>query len=262
MLLMRYREIPPFEKTEFFPKRTRYCFMPIVYNEGDRFKRQLERMSKKADLADIVVVEKRSSDGSTDHEWLKKNGTRALLTTDASGGATAVRLAIDFALQQGYEGLVLVDGHGKDGIEALPKYLTLLDQGADFIQGSRFLLGGKHENTPFMRWVGIRCILTPLFWLSCGFKYTDAANGFRGYSKKYLEDERVEPLRSCFVNYNLQFYLTYRAPKLQLKVVEIPVSRVYPSDAVPTKVVGFKRNFMVFWEMLQAVRGAYDVSGN
>ena len=68
-----------------------------------------------------------------------------------------------------------------------------------------------------------------------------------------------EPLRACFTNFNLQFFLSYMAPKLKLKVVEIPVSRVYPGNkTVPTKVVGFRRNFLVFWEMVLTVRGKYD----
>ena len=71
-------------------------------------------------------------------------------------------------------------------------------------------------------------------------------NGFRGYSHKYLLHPGVEPLRACFVHFNVQMYLSLRAPALNLRVVEIPVSRVYPDDgSVPTKVTGFIRQFKV-----------------
>ena len=47
---------------------------------------------------------------------------------------------------------------------------------------------------------------------------------------------------------------------LLIPVIEIPVERVYPDDGtVPTKVVGFKHNFMAFWEMVRTVLGKYDV---
>lgn len=255
---MRFRELPPFEVQAFFPRRTKYCFAPIVYNEGDRFRGQLANMAPRADLADIIVVERRSTDGSTAPALLQSHGVRALVTTDAAGGASAVRLAVAYALDEGYEGLILIDGHGKDGVEALPEYIAKLDAGYDFIQGSRFMRGGRHENTPLVRTLGIRFITAPLFFLATGTWYTDPTNGFRGYSRRYLEHPEVEPLRECFVNFNLQLYLSYMAGKGGFRLVEIPVSRVYPKGEVPTKVTGFYRNFLVFWEMLMTALGRYN----
>ena len=258
-LPLAHRDVPPHEVKEFFPKRTRYCFAPIIYNEGDRFVRQIGRMAERAGLADIIVAERRSTDGSTEPGLLQANGVRALLTTDEPGGAAAIRVLLDYALTQGYEAVILIDGHGKDGVEALPEYLRQLDAGADFVQGSRFVKGGHHEHTPLARALGIKFVMSPLLWLSGGFWYTDSTNGFRGYSRRYLTHPRVEPLRACFTNFNLQFFLSLMAPKLKLKVVEIPVSRVYPDNkSVPTKVVGFRRNFLVFWEMVLTVLGKYD----
>jgi dolichol-phosphate mannosyltransferase len=256
--MIKFSEIPGHEVLEFSPRKTRYCFCPIVFNEGDRFRRQLGEMSKNADLADILVAERRGNDGSTAPDFLKSNGVRALLTTDEPGGATAIRMAIHYALREGYEGVVLVDGNGKDGVEALPRFLEQLDAGADFVQGSRFLRGGASTNTPFLRKVGIKFIATPLLWLGGGFWYSDSTNGFRGYSRKYLEDPRVEPLRACFTRFNLQFYLSLMAPKLGLRTVEIPAARVYPDDGpTPTKVIGFKQNFLVFWQIVLTVCGKY-----
>ena len=256
---MKYRDVPLYEATEFSVKRTDYCFVVIVYNESERLIRQLAEMKPNAALADIIIADKRSTDGSTAPDLLKENGVRALLTTDHSGGAAAIRVALDYAFLQGYKGVVLIDGNGKDGVEALPAYLRKLDEGYDFIQGSRFMPGGIHKNTPMLRRIGISCIMVPLLWISTGHRYSDATNGFRGYSMKFLRDPRVEPLRSCFVHFNLQYYLSYRAPRLGFRVVEIPVSRVYPDDgSVPTKVTGFRRNFQAFWEMLVTVTGGYN----
>jgi len=255
---LKFWECPPHEVTEFRPKATKYCFIPIVYNEGERFIRQLEQMSVNSALADIIVAERRSTDGSTDHELLKSHGVRTLLTTDEAGGASAIRMGFAYALKQGYEGVVLIDGNGKDGVQALPDYLTQLDAGYDFVQGSRFMPGGKEKNTPALRRIGIKLIMIPLIWLGSGFVYSDATNGFRGYSKRLLCDPRIEPLRSCFEHFNLQYYLSVMAPALKFRVVEIPVERVYPDDgSVPTKVVGVRRNFQALWEMVLTVFRQY-----
>lgn len=254
-----FHDIPKFSVSEFNCRSTKYCFMPIVYNEGERFRTQLHRMSERAGLADIIVAARESNDGSLESEYLKQQGVRTLLLTKAQGSATAIRMGFWYALQQGYEGIVLIDGHNKDGVEALPNYLQKLDEGWDFIQGSRFISGGFEKNTPGMRKLGIRLIMAPLLWIGGGFWYTDGTNGFRGYSRRLLEDSRVEPFRECFSHFNIQYYLSYIAPKLKYRVVEIPVSRVYPDDGhVPTKVIGFRQNFMAFWEMVRTVFGKYD----
>lgn len=255
----RYWELPDHEVTEFSSKRTEYCFIPIVFNEGLRFIHQIEQMSKNASLADIIVADRRCADCEMDPEWLKQNGVRALLTTDAEGGATAIRMAFAYALKQGYKGVVLIDGNGKDGVGALPEFLRRLDEGFDFVQGSRFMPGGVEKNTPLLRRVGIKFVMTPLVWLGCGYVYSDATNGFRGYSSRLLRDPRIEPLRNCFVHFNVQYYLTVMAPKFGFRVVEIPVERVYPDDGtIPTKVVGFRRNFQALWEMALTICHYYN----
>jgi dolichol-phosphate mannosyltransferase len=255
----RVWEVPAHEVVEFAPKRTRYCFVPIVYCEGQRFIDQLERMKRNALLADIIVAERRTDDGSTAPDLLRRCGVRARLTTDDPGGASAIRMAFAYALREGYAGVVLIDGNGKDGVEALPAYLEKLDQGYDFVQGSRFVPGGVERNTPLLRRIGIRYVMAPLVWLGTGTWYSDATNGFRGYSERLLRDPRVEPLRSCFVHFNLQYYLSVMAPALGFRVCEIPVERSYPDDgSVITKVVGVRRNFQAFWEMVLTVARRYN----
>jgi len=119
-----YKEVPSYRLKEFFSKKTRYCFMPVIYNEGEKFLRQLERMAPRAHLADIIVAARESTDGCTDRDFLRKCGVQSLLQTPSPGAASAIRAGFWHALQQGYEGVVLVDGHNKDGIEAIGDYLA------------------------------------------------------------------------------------------------------------------------------------------
>jgi dolichol-phosphate mannosyltransferase len=257
----RHQQIPAFRVKGFFPKKTRYCFMPVIYNEGEKFLRQLERMSLRAELADIIVAARESTDGCTDLDALRSCGVQTLLETPSPGAASAIRAGFWHALRQGYEGVVLVDGHNKDGVEAIGDYLKKLEEGYDFVQGSRFMKGGEEKNTPLLRKIGIRLLMAPLLFYGGHFWYTDGTNGFRGYSRRYLEDPRVEPFRNCFTHLNLQYYLSYMAPKIGLRVVEIPVKRVYPDDGtIPTKCMGFSKNFEAFWEMVRTVTGQYDVA--
>ena len=49
--------LPEFKSIEFFPKRTRFCVLIPILNEGSRFRAQLERLAPYAKLADIVIAD-------------------------------------------------------------------------------------------------------------------------------------------------------------------------------------------------------------
>jgi len=252
-------ELPEFKITEFKPKRTKYCFVVVIWNEGERIKNQLKRMKQNAHLADILIADGNSNDGSTHHSFLKEQGVRTLMVTEERGLCTATRMALAYALSQGYEGIVTVDGNGKDGVEALPKFLAELDNGYDLVQGSRFMKGGYHKNTPLYRLLGVRYLFSPVLSIASGYYFSDPTNAFRSISRKFLLDKRVKPFRKEFVRFDLQLYLDYRAGKLNYKVKEIPVSRVYPDDgSIPTKIHGISI-FVNVWEMFKVAFGCYNV---
>jgi len=243
---------------EYFTKRQRYCVAVVVWNEGERIRNQLLRLLPFAGAVDIVIADGRSTDGSLDEAFLNSVGVRTLLVTDERGLCTATRMAIHYAMDQGYEAIITMDGNGKDGVEALPAFIAALDEGYDLVQGSRFIKGGVHRNTPLERYVGIRYVVAPLLAIS-GFRYTDPTNAFRGLSMKFLKDKRVQPLRPIFVRFNLQHYFLFRAAKLKFNIKEIPVSRVYPDDgSVPTKIVSWRTKLLFLKELIFTVFGRYD----
>ena len=251
-------EVPVYETHAFFEKRTRYCVVIHIWNEGERIRTQLQAMKARAHLADIIIADGRSSDGSTDPEFLKSMGVRALLITDERGLCTATRMGLAYAMEQGYEGVITVDGNGKDGVEALPDFIKGLDDGYDLVQGSRFMKGGVHKNTPLERYVGVRYVIAPLIALG-GFWYTDPTNAFRAMSMRLLKDPRVQPMRKVFVRFNLQFYLVYRAAQLGFKVKDIPVVRVYPDDgSIPTKIVSLHSKYLIIKELIVTILGKYN----
>jgi dolichol-phosphate mannosyltransferase len=210
-------------------------------------------------LAVIVIADGSSSDGATEPAFLQSMGVRTLLTTDEPGLGTATRMGVAYAMDQGYDGIVTIDGNGKDGVEALPQFLTELDRGYDLVQGSRFMKGGIHRHTPWDRQLAIRFIMAPLIAWSNGFRYTDPTNAFRALSMRYLADPRVQPVRDIFVRFDLQIYFIYRAPKLGFAVKEIPVTRVYPSgQPVPTKITSLRLKLLLVRELLAVIFGHYD----
>lgn len=253
-------DVPSYSPHVFFPKRNDFCLIIPVINEGEKFKKQVVSLKPYTKLVDIIIADGGSTDGSTDRAFLKNHGVRALLIKTGSGRLSAqLRMAYAFALQKGYSGIVTMDGNGKDGPEAIPRFIAALKRGYDLVQGSRFLKGGKAINTPSARLLAIRLIHAPVSRAVGGFGYTDTTNGFRAYSDKLLLDERVQPFRKLFKNYELLVYLSIRSAKLGFSVCEIPVVRQYPKKGkIPTKIRFLRGNADILLTLMKAAVGAFD----
>lgn len=253
-------EFPDFTADTLSKKNHKYCVCIFVINEGDRVRKQLEKMKPLAKEVDIVVADGGSTDGSLALDFLKSQNVNTLLTKKGKGKLSAqMRMAFAWALYSGYEGVVVVDGNGKDSIEKIPDFIKLLDDGYDHVQGSRFVPGGKAVNTPLSREIGLHLIHAPLISLAAGKRHTDTTNGFRAYSARLLADEAVAVFRGVFQTYELHYYLAIESSRRkQYKTTETPVIRTYPkNEKTPTKISPVKGNLHVLGVLFRAAAGRY-----
>ncbi|MFA6584480.1 MAG: glycosyltransferase family 2 protein [Elusimicrobiaceae bacterium] len=253
--------VPSFEFPLWLGRTRSYCVAIPVINEGHRIRALLERMAahKITDSADIIIVDSGSTDGSLDLGLLKSLNVSGLLVKTGPGKLSAqLRCAYAFALKQGYEGIVTIDGNDKDDPQAIPRFISALKEGYDFVQASRFIPGGVAENTPTTRDWAIRFIHAPALSLFSGFHWTDTTQGFRAYSRKMLLDPAVGVFRDVFSAYELLAYLSYRAPRLGYRCLELPTARRYPKGEVPTKISAFKGNISLLKVLFSACLGFYN----
>ena len=254
-------QVPDFKTPLWLGRQHPYCVVIPVINEGGRIASLLSGMAALniASIADIIIVDGGSTDGSLALDRVQALGVRGLLVKTGPGKLSAqLRCAYAFALEQGYQGIVTIDGNDKDDPEAISRFIAALQQGIDFVQASRFVAGGLAENTPMSRDFAIRFIHAPMLSLFSGFRWTDTTQGFRAYSRKMLLDLKVAPFRDVFMTYELLAYLSYRAPKLDYRCVELPTVRRYPKGEIPTKISSFKGNLSVLQVLFKACFGAYN----
>jgi glycosyltransferase involved in cell wall biosynthesis len=254
-------QVPAFETSLWLGKKRDYCVIIPVINEGERIKNLLNRMAALAisDIADIIIVDGGSRDDSLGWDRLQAVGVRGLLLKTGAGKLSAqLRCAYAFALEQSYDGIVTIDGNDKDDPEAIPQFIDALKKGFDFVQASRFLIGGVAENTPKSRDFAIRYIHAPILSLASGFKWTDTTQGFRAYNSKMLLDPKISIFRDVFTTYELLAYMSYYAPKLGYRCVELPTIRRYPKGDVPTKISGVRGNISILSVLFKACLGFYN----
>ena len=151
-----------------------------------------------------------------------------IINDERKGIGSAIRQGIDYAINMSYEIAVIMAGNGKDQVNEIPRLLAPITLGNyDYIQGSRFLKGGRTVKNPFFRRVFSR--LYPFVWtLFTKFRCTDVTNGFRAYRLSLFRDPRINIWQRWLNKYELEYYIHYKAITLGYKVYEVPVSKIYP----------------------------------
>jgi len=151
-----------------------------------------------------------------------------IINTQRMGVGYAIRKGVKYALDNQFDIIVVMAGNAKDDPKEIPRLLKpIVDHGYDYVQGSRFLAGGKRVKNPILR--GVFSRLYPFLWtMVTGTKCTDVTNGFRAFRTEIFKDKRIDIWQSWLDGYGLEYYLHFKVLKLGYKTREVPVSKVYP----------------------------------
>ena len=154
--------------------------------------------------------------------------TRLIKNRERRGVGVSILQGLDYLRETRHTIAVVMAGNGKDDPREIPRVLEpVLEDQADYVQGSRYLEGGKTLRMPFVRKVFNRAY--PKIWaLITGKNCTDVTNGFRCYRLGFLDDTRINPRQEWLRGYSLEYYLHYKAITLGYRVKEVPVSKIYP----------------------------------
>jgi dolichol-phosphate mannosyltransferase len=189
------------------------------------------------------------NDGSSDNgPTVLSNLGIKVVDQKHQGVGAAIKTAIRYARERGFDVLVVMAGNGKDDPAEIPALVRPIAEGrADYVQGSRYLPGGSSPNLPVFRNLAIKA-LSVLFRLYSGQRCTDLTNGFRAYRLSILDDPRIDVDQLWLDGYELEYYVHYKVVERGYRVVEVPVTKTYPSGDVPyTKIVPF----LGWWQMLR-----------
>ncbi len=254
-------EVPEFNVELWQPKSHKYCLIIPVLNEGDNFKLLIKRIYKNSlhKILDIYIVDGGSSDGSIEANFLIDNFITGILFKKGAGKLSSqLRIGYAFAISKNYQGVITIDGNNRDDPRSIPLFIKYLNEGFDFLQASRFLHGGSHENTPVIRHFAVKLIHSKLLSLSSGFRWTDTTQGYRGYSSYFLKSEKVKIFRNIFNTYELLAYLSYIGPKLGFKCKEVATTRNYTKGVISSKIKGVIGHIEIFNILIRACLGLYN----
>lgn len=147
---------------------------------------------------------------------------------DRTGVGSAIRSGLRYLQRTGHNIAVVMAGNGKDDPAEIDRLIKPVAQNeCDYVQGSRYLFGGKYIRMPVVRMVFNR--LYPLFWtIVTERRCTDVTNGYRCYKLEILRDRKINLDQFWLNGYSLEYYLHYKALALGYRVKEVAVSKIYP----------------------------------
>lgn len=219
----------------------------FAYNEGEKIRRTLARHPPDRQY-DLLVVDDGSTDGALDNVEPK---VIVLRNATNLGIGASMKWVFEFALEHAYDILVIQAGNDKDDALEIPRLLApILSGAADFVQGSRFMEGGKWGNMPGYRVIGTRLIHPCALSLAAGKRVTESTNGFRAFRTTLLRDPRINWRQNWLDRYELEPYLLLKAITLGYRHCEVPVTKIYPAHQLCyTKM----RPFSDWWGILRPI---------
>jgi dolichol-phosphate mannosyltransferase len=218
-----------------------------AYNERGKIGNVVRKAAREV-VDEVLVI----NDGSTDTtpDEARAAGATVISNPRPTGAGSSIRQGIMYAREHGYDVVTVMAGNDKDRPDEIPRLLEpIVRDGCHFVQGSRWLRGGRAGNTPLYRRLATK-LHPALFSLAAGQRLTDTTNGFRAFRTSLFDDRRIRIEQRWLDKYELEPYILFKAVRLGYKVREVPATKVYPPKALGyTKM----RPITGWWSILRPV---------
>jgi glycosyltransferase involved in cell wall biosynthesis len=161
---------------------------------------------------EIILVDGNSTDATVAMALHYRPGVR-VVSPDTPGKGTALRAGFDAATG---DIIVMMDADGSMSATEIPHYLWLLDNGFDFVKGSRFASGGGSTDITRLRRLGNRGLLAIVNALY-GAQLTDLCYGFCAFRRYWLDS-----LDLTATGFEIETEMIIRALRAGLRIAEVP----------------------------------------
>ncbi len=233
------------------------CLVGILtYNNGLDIKTTIEKIPRDYKYNVLIHV-----DGSTDgSDKILDNYEFSVIRQEKNSGiGSSIRNVIFYAIKNDYKYCILLPGNNKNDPNEAERILKpIVDNKADFVQGSRYLEGSRRDYTPVFRLVMVK-FYSLFFSIIAKRKITDALEGFRAIRLSIFDDTSINLNQEWLNTYGLETYLFFKVVKSKIiRYCEVGVSKVYPKDKKHLfnqegKKYSHIRPFVDWWHIIKPI---------
>lgn len=172
-----------------------------------------------------LVVDDNSPDGTGGlvKEFAKTHKNVHLLTGQKEGLGRALLRGMTYAVEKFHADiLVQMDADLSHDPKVLPKFIEAIDNGADFVVGSRYIPGGSIPDNWGVDRKIYSSVGNSIVRFGLGYPSVhDWTGGFRAFYKKYFESNKTKVAK--YSGYVFQIAFLYNAVLQSAKIVEVPI---------------------------------------
>ncbi len=204
-----------------------------AYNEKRTIGNIVKRTKRYVDK--VIVVDDGSSDATA--RIAKKAGAIVVRHGVNKGLGMSIRTGLAKAKKYRPDIVITIDADGQHNPSDIPKFVKKINQGYDFVLGSRDL-----SLYPFVKKFG-NFFLNFLTNLVCGTALADTESGFRAFSHKALKKIKLQGER-----YEIAADIIFQVGRHDIKACNVPIkSPCY----IRGKGVGVRDGFKNFFYLLR-----------
>lgn len=207
----------------------------VAYNAEKHIEKVLTRIppwiSEK--LTEIFIIDDSSVDKTVETakaiQWPAHFAPLKVFKTPTNQGYGGnQRLGNTYAIERGFDIVVMLHGDGQYAPEALPEIIAAYDDGADAVYGSRFLdpMGALKGKMPLYKFIGNR-ILTYIQNLMIGAKLSEWHSGYRSYRTRAL---KLVPFKYNSQGFDFDADIIVQFIARGLKIIEVPIPTYYGDE--------------------------------
>ncbi len=194
------------------------CVVIPVLNEA-RSVGKIVKLLKEKNL-DVLVID----DGSTDEsgDIARQNGANVITHDHKSGKGTSLREGFDYALTNGYEGIVTLDGDGQHEVHDIDAFICLAKE-----KNPTLIIGNRMNNVkdmPFVRLATNR-FMSWLISLAAKTKIADTQCGYR-----YIKAQDLKKMDLCCRDFEIETEMILKCAKKGMSILSIPIKTIYGQE--------------------------------
>jgi glycosyltransferase involved in cell wall biosynthesis len=164
------------------------------------------------DVFEVILVDGNSTDGTIEVARELRPDVRIVGQPRPGKGC---------ALISGFEAsrgdiIVALDADGSTDAAEITRFVAALEDGADYVKGSRFIDGGGSADLTALRRFGARVLRTSVNVLH-GTRYTDLCYGYNAFWRRCLPQLALD----CD-GFEIETLMNIRAARARLRVAEVP----------------------------------------
>ncbi len=202
------------------------CIIIPAHNESKTIGPLVSSLSERK--LDTVVIDDGSADATGN--IAQEKGAIVLRHELKQGKGCSLRKGFAYALQHGYDGVIIMDGDGQHDVESIEHFLDIAKKDmVSVIVGNRM---ADSRGMPFIRYCTNR-FMSWLISLVCGQNIADTQCGYRYIGCGVLKDI---PL-TC-KDFEIETEILMKARKKGFKIYDMPIKTIYQNEE--SKINPFK----------------------